>query len=100
DDRVPRDTAIATIPLQICKFSRSERAKGSLCGKSPTSLGAVEDEPRRHRSWVLPLRMLLAGLLITVLTGGAVATAGLLELNDFTDEFKELSHEAPLQKGT
>jgi LCP family protein required for cell wall assembly len=44
--------------------------------------------------------MLLAGLLISVLTGGAVATAGLLELKDFTDEFRDLSHEAPLQKGT
>ncbi len=44
--------------------------------------------------------MLLAGLLITVCTGGAVATAGLLELKGFTDEFRDLSHEAPLQKGT
>jgi LCP family protein required for cell wall assembly len=44
--------------------------------------------------------MLLAGLLISVVTGGAVATAGLLELKGFTDEFKDLSHEAPLQKGT
>jgi len=44
--------------------------------------------------------MLLAGLLITVCTGGAVATAGLLELKDFTDEFRDLSHEAPLRKGT
>jgi LCP family protein required for cell wall assembly len=61
---------------------------------------AVEDEPRRHRPWVLPLRMLLAGLLISVLTGGAVATAGLLEIKGFTDEFRDLSHEAPLQKGT
>jgi energy-converting hydrogenase Eha subunit G len=60
----------------------------------------VEQEPRRHRPWVLPLRMLLAGLLISVLTGGAVATAGLLELKGFTDEFRDLSHEAPLQKGT
>jgi polyisoprenyl-teichoic acid--peptidoglycan teichoic acid transferase len=60
----------------------------------------VEEEPRRHRHWVLPLRMLLAGLLISVLTGGAVATAGLLQLKDFTDEFRGLSHEAPLQKGT
>jgi LCP family protein required for cell wall assembly len=60
----------------------------------------VEEEPRRHRPWVLPLRMLLAGLLISVLTGGAVATAGLLQLKGFTDEFRDLSHEAPLQKGT
>jgi polyisoprenyl-teichoic acid--peptidoglycan teichoic acid transferase len=44
--------------------------------------------------------MLLAGLLISVLTGGAVATAGLMQLNDITNEFKSLSHEAPLRKGT
>jgi polyisoprenyl-teichoic acid--peptidoglycan teichoic acid transferase len=44
--------------------------------------------------------MLLAGLLISVLTGGAVATAGLMQLKDITDEFKSLSHEAPLRRGT
>ena len=60
----------------------------------------MEGEPRPHRHWLLPLRMLLAGLLITVCTGGAVATAGLLELKNFTDEFRDLSHEAPLRKGT
>jgi polyisoprenyl-teichoic acid--peptidoglycan teichoic acid transferase len=60
----------------------------------------VEGEPKPHRHWLLPLRMLLAGLLITVCTGGAVATAGLLELKSFTNEFRALSHEAPLRKGT
>ena len=60
----------------------------------------MEGEPKPHRHWLLPLRMLLAGLLITVCTGGAVATAGLLQLKDFTDEFRDLSHEAPLRKGT
>jgi LCP family protein required for cell wall assembly len=44
--------------------------------------------------------MLLAGLLISVVTGGAVATAGLMQLNEITNEFKSLSHEAPLRKGT
>jgi LCP family protein required for cell wall assembly len=44
--------------------------------------------------------MLLAGLLISVVTGGAVATAGLMQLNELTNEFKSLSHEAPLRKGT
>jgi LCP family protein required for cell wall assembly len=44
--------------------------------------------------------MLLAGLLISVVTGGAVATAGLMQLNELTNEFKSLSHEAPLRQGT
>jgi LCP family protein required for cell wall assembly len=60
----------------------------------------MEGDVRRHRSWLLPLRMLLGGLLITVVTGGAVATAGLLQLKDFTDEFKDLSTEAKLSPGT
>lgn len=60
----------------------------------------MEGEPKPHRHWLLPLRMLLAGLLITVCTGGAVATAGLLQLKSFTNEFRALSHEAPLRKGT
>jgi LCP family protein required for cell wall assembly len=44
--------------------------------------------------------MLLAGLLISVVTGGAVATAGLMQLKDITNEFNRLSHEAPLREGT
>jgi polyisoprenyl-teichoic acid--peptidoglycan teichoic acid transferase len=60
----------------------------------------VEEDVRRHRSWLLPLRMLLGGLLITIVTGGAVATAGLLQLKQFTDEFKDLSTEAPLAPDT
>jgi polyisoprenyl-teichoic acid--peptidoglycan teichoic acid transferase len=67
---------------------------------SPTSLDAVEPEPRRHRPWVLPLRMLLTGLLITVLTGGAVATAGLLQLKDLENELQDLGTTAEFQKDT
>jgi LCP family protein required for cell wall assembly len=44
--------------------------------------------------------MLLAGLLISVLTGGAVATAGLLQLEGFAKEFRDNSTEAPLSVGT
>jgi polyisoprenyl-teichoic acid--peptidoglycan teichoic acid transferase len=122
DERVTRDPGIATIPLQIRKIFRrpraendeifrSERESGGVAdaadAPSPTSLDAVEERPesmeegvRRHRSWLLPLRMLLGGLLITVVTGGAVATAGLLQLKDFTDEFKDLSTEAKLSPDT
>ena len=37
--------------------------------------------------------MLLTGLLITVVTGGAVATAGLLQLKDLEKDFQDHSHE-------
>jgi LCP family protein required for cell wall assembly len=57
-------------------------------------------EPRRFRHWLLPLRMLLCGLLISVLTGGAVATAGLLQLKDIQDDFDRYGHTAEFQKGT
>jgi LCP family protein required for cell wall assembly len=57
-------------------------------------------EPRRFRHWLLPLRMLLCGLLISVLTGGAVATAGLLQLKDIQDELHEFGHTVEFQKGT
>ena len=59
----------------------------------------MEGEPKPHRHWLLPLRMLLAGLLITVCTGGAVATAGLLQLKDFTDEFRDLEPRGPAAQG-
>jgi LCP family protein required for cell wall assembly len=49
---------------------------------------------------VLPLRMLLAGLLITVLTGGAVATAGLLQLKDLENDLKEHGHTAEFAPDT
>jgi LCP family protein required for cell wall assembly len=49
---------------------------------------------------VLPLRMLLTGLLITVLTGGAVATAGLLRLKDLENDLQEHGHEATFSADT
>ena len=55
-------------------------------------------EPYR-RHWVLPLRMLLAGLLITALTGGAVATAGLMQLKELETEIQTYGHEAPFRAG-
>jgi polyisoprenyl-teichoic acid--peptidoglycan teichoic acid transferase len=60
----------------------------------------VEPEPRRHRPWVLPLRMLLTGLLITVLTGGAVATAGLLQLKDLENDLQDNGHTVEFPAGT
>jgi LCP family protein required for cell wall assembly len=44
--------------------------------------------------------MLLAGLLISVLTGGAVATAGLLQLKDIQDDLQRFGHTVQFQKGT
>jgi LCP family protein required for cell wall assembly len=44
--------------------------------------------------------MLLAGLLITVLTGGAVATARLNQLKHHNKQFKTQIHQAPQRKGT
>src|SRR5215213_4946223 len=66
-----------------------ERESGRPCARPATSLGSVDEEPPRHRHWLLPLRMLLAGLFISVLTGGAVATAGLLQLNDIAGAFDD-----------
>jgi polyisoprenyl-teichoic acid--peptidoglycan teichoic acid transferase len=43
--------------------------------------------------------MLLAGLLITVLTGGAVAAAGLIELNEIENEIQDLGTEVPFGEG-
>ena len=57
-------------------------------------------EPRRFRHWMLPLRMLLGGLLITVATGGAVATAGLLQLKGIQDELHRFGHTVDFQNGT
>jgi LCP family protein required for cell wall assembly len=44
--------------------------------------------------------MLLGGALIFLLTGGAVATAGLLQLKDLEHEIKAVGHTATFQKGT
>jgi polyisoprenyl-teichoic acid--peptidoglycan teichoic acid transferase len=49
---------------------------------------------------VLPLRMLLTGLLITVLTGGAVATAGLLQLKDLENDLQDNGHTVEFPAGT
>jgi polyisoprenyl-teichoic acid--peptidoglycan teichoic acid transferase len=44
--------------------------------------------------------MLAGGALIFLLTGGAVATAGLLQLKDLEHEIKAVGHTATFQKGT
>jgi LCP family protein required for cell wall assembly len=49
---------------------------------------------------VLLVRMLLGALIVTVLSGGAVAAAGLLELERFEKEFEDHGHVAPLRPGT
>jgi LCP family protein required for cell wall assembly len=78
----------------------------SVCELASLSLvhddGIAEEppEPRRFRHWILPLRMLLGGLLISVVTGGAVATAGLLQLKGIQDELHQFGHTAQFQKGT
>jgi polyisoprenyl-teichoic acid--peptidoglycan teichoic acid transferase len=51
-------------------------------------MGVHEEEFRRRGRWLLLLRMLLGGVIITVLTGGAVATAGLMELNGITHDLQ------------
>jgi polyisoprenyl-teichoic acid--peptidoglycan teichoic acid transferase len=58
----------------------------------------VDDLPGRAR-WLL-FRMLLGGLIVTVLSGGAVATAGLLQVRTFTKVFEEEGRVAPLKPGT
>src|SRR3954467_12213776 len=55
---------------------------------------------RRRPHWLLPLRMLLCGLLISVLTGGAVATAGLMQLKDLQKDLHQFGHTVQFQKGT
>jgi polyisoprenyl-teichoic acid--peptidoglycan teichoic acid transferase len=49
---------------------------------------------------VLLVRMLLGALIVTILSGGAVAAAGLLELERFKQEFEDHGHVAPLRPGT
>jgi polyisoprenyl-teichoic acid--peptidoglycan teichoic acid transferase len=44
--------------------------------------------------------MLLGGALIFLLSGGAVAAAGLLQLKDLENNIKEVGHEARFTKGT
>jgi polyisoprenyl-teichoic acid--peptidoglycan teichoic acid transferase len=72
----------------------------SLFSVHDDGIPEAPEEFRRRPHWLLPLRMLLAGLLITVLTGGAVATAGLMQLKDIQDVIKDNGHEARFQKGT
>ena len=59
----------------------------------------IGEDFRRRTGWLLVLRMLLGGVIVTVLTGGAVATAGLLQVKSFTDELKH-GHTAKLTTGT
>lgn len=54
---------------------------------------------RRRTRWLLVLRMLLGGMIVTVLTGGAVATAGLLQVKGIANELKH-GHVAKLSTGT
>jgi LCP family protein required for cell wall assembly len=54
---------------------------------------------RRRTRWLWVLRMLLGGVIVTVLTGGAVATAGLLEIRGYLDEIPR-GHVAPFKPGT
>jgi polyisoprenyl-teichoic acid--peptidoglycan teichoic acid transferase len=58
----------------------------------------VEDLPGRTR-WLL-FRMLLGGLIVTVLSGGAVAAAGLLQVRSIAKEFEDHGTVAPLRPGT
>jgi LCP family protein required for cell wall assembly len=62
---------------------------------------ASPGEEFRHRTrWLLPLRMLLGGLIITVLTGGAVATAGLLQVKSIARDLHSFGHRAKLEPDT
>ena len=54
--------------------------------------------PKRTR-WQL-LKMLLGGLIVMVLTGGAVATAGLLQVRSLASDFDRYGHRAELGSGT
>jgi polyisoprenyl-teichoic acid--peptidoglycan teichoic acid transferase len=58
----------------------------------------LPDLPRRAR-WLV-LRMLLGGLIVMVLTGGAVATAGLLQIRSLATDFERYGHRAELGAGT
>jgi polyisoprenyl-teichoic acid--peptidoglycan teichoic acid transferase len=58
----------------------------------------VDDLPGRAR-WLL-FRMLLGGLIVTVLSGGAVATAGLLQVKSVANVFEDEGSVAPLRPGT
>ena len=55
---------------------------------------ALQEPPRRAR-WLL-LRMLLGGAIVMVLTGGAVATAGLLQIRSLATDFERYGHRAEL----
>jgi polyisoprenyl-teichoic acid--peptidoglycan teichoic acid transferase len=58
----------------------------------------VDDLPGRAR-WLL-LRMLLGGLIVMLISGGAVATAGLLQVKSVANVFKDEGSVAPLRPGT
>jgi polyisoprenyl-teichoic acid--peptidoglycan teichoic acid transferase len=59
----------------------------------------TEGLPPRRARWLL-LRMLLGGLIVMVLTGGAVATAGLLQIRTLAADFERYGHRAELGNGT
>jgi polyisoprenyl-teichoic acid--peptidoglycan teichoic acid transferase len=59
-----------------------------------------DDTPPRHGRWMLPLRMLLGALIVMVLSGGAVATAGLLQVKGLERDFERFGHEVQFQQGT
>jgi LCP family protein required for cell wall assembly len=58
----------------------------------------VDDLPGRAR-WLV-FRMLLGGLIVTVLSGGAVAVAGLLQVKSIANEFEDHGRVARLRPGT
>ena len=58
----------------------------------------MDDLPGRAR-WLL-LRMLLGGLIVMLISGGAVATAGLLQVKSVANVFKNAGKVAPLRPGT
>jgi LCP family protein required for cell wall assembly len=60
----------------------------------------VEGEFSRRAGWLVTLRMLLGGLIVFLLTGGAVATAGLLQVNGLAREFKDRGHKAAFKPDT
>src|SRR3954447_20273704 len=73
---------------------RGRRRAAPVAGRADTGrpsrlMGVHQEEFRRRARWMLLLRMLLGGVIITVLTGGAVATAGLMELKGITSDLQQ-----------
>jgi LCP family protein required for cell wall assembly len=60
----------------------------------------VEGEFSRSARWLVTLRMLLGGLIVFLLSGGAVATAGLLQVNGLAREFEDRGHKAEFKPDT